>query len=113
MLSASKESLLKSVSSAAVAHAILTYSMVVRMCESEYVTSMLVGRDFNIIRRPEEKNNVRYNAQSPTMLNATIECLDLTEIVLSGWQYICASHRANPTNEKSAEISFSFSACYD
>ena len=45
---------------------------------------MLVGGDFNIIRREEEKNNSNFNARWPVLFNAIIESLDLREIDLSG-----------------------------
>jgi hypothetical protein len=38
---------------------------------------MLVGGDFNIIRRREEKNNDNFDARWPFIFNAIIESLDL------------------------------------
>jgi hypothetical protein len=61
---------------------------------------MLVGGDFNIIRRQEEKNNENYNDRWPFMFNAIIESLNLREISLSGRQYTWANRRAIPTYEK-------------
>jgi hypothetical protein len=55
----------------------------VRICEDESFP-MLVGGDFNIIRRREEKNNDNFNARWPFIFNAIIESLDLRELVLSG-----------------------------
>ena len=60
----------------------------------------MVGGDFNIIRRQEEKNNDNFNAQWPFIFNAIIHSLDLREIELSGRQYTWASRRAIPTLEK-------------
>ena len=61
---------------------------------------MLVGGDFNIIRRQEENNNNNFDAHWPFMFNAIIESLDLREIDVSGRQYTWASRRENPTFEK-------------
>ena len=71
----------------------------VRICENEELP-MLVGGDFNIIRRQEEKNNDNFDARWPFIFNAIIESLDLREIDLSGRQYTWASQRENPTYEK-------------
>ncbi|XP_024310192.1 uncharacterized protein LOC112268600 [Brachypodium distachyon] len=71
----------------------------VRICESEPLP-LVVGGDFNIIRRQEEKNNDNFNARWPFIFNAIIESLDLREIVLSGRQYTWASRRDIPTYEK-------------
>ena len=69
------------------------------MCESETLP-MLVGGDFNIIRRQEEKSNDNFNARWPFIFNAIIESLSLREIDLSGRQYTWASRRSDPTYEK-------------
>jgi hypothetical protein len=61
---------------------------------------MLVGRDFNIIRRKEAKSNDNFNACWPFIFNAIIESLDLQEIILSGRQFTWASRREIPTYEK-------------
>jgi hypothetical protein len=71
----------------------------VRICESENLP-MLVGGDFNIIRRKEEKNNDNFNARWPFIFNAIIESLDLREIILSGRQFTWASRREIPTYDK-------------
>jgi endonuclease/exonuclease/phosphatase family metal-dependent hydrolase len=71
----------------------------VRICESDNVP-MLVGGDFNIIRRQEEKNNDNFNARWPFIFNAIIETLDLREIIMSGRQFTWASRREIPTYEK-------------
>jgi hypothetical protein len=71
----------------------------VRICESENLP-MLVGGDFNIIRRQEEKNNDNFNACWPFIFNAIIETLDLREIIMSGRQFTWASRREIPTYEK-------------
>jgi hypothetical protein len=71
----------------------------VRICEAETLP-MLVGGDFNIIRKREEKNNDNFKARWPFVFNAIIEHLNLREIALSGRQFICASRREVPTYEK-------------
>jgi hypothetical protein len=43
---------------------------------------MLVGDDFNIIRRKEDKNNNNFNVCWSFILNAINESLDLREIAL-------------------------------
>ena len=48
----------------------------VRICEHESLP-MLVAGDFNIVRRPEEKNNSNFDAHWPFVFNAIIESLDL------------------------------------
>ena len=58
----------------------------VRICDGETLP-MLIGGDFNIIRREEEKNNANFNARWPVVFNAIIESLDLKELQLSGRQY--------------------------
>ena len=70
----------------------------VRICEGETLP-MLVGGDFNIIRRQEEKNNDNFNARWPTIFNAIIESLSLKDIKLSGRQYTWTSRRDTPTLE--------------
>jgi hypothetical protein len=71
----------------------------VRLCENESLP-LLVGGDFNIIRRPEEKNNDNFNTRWPFIFNAIIESLDLREIALSGRQFTWANRRDVPTYEK-------------
>ena len=60
----------------------------------------MVGGDFNIIRKPKEKNNDNYNPRWPIMFNAIINSLELKELELSGRQYTWASRREIPTFEK-------------
>ena len=70
----------------------------VRICEGE-TAPLLVGGDFNIIRRQEEKNNDNFNARWPTIFNAIIESLSLKDLKLSGRQYTWTSRRDTPTLE--------------
>jgi hypothetical protein len=71
----------------------------VQMCEDVSLT-LLVGGDFNIIRRQEEKNNDNFNATWPFIFNAIIESLDLRELVLSGRQFTWANRKEVPAFEK-------------
>jgi hypothetical protein len=77
----------------------LFLSELVRMCESEPLP-MLLGGDFNILRKREEKSNDNYNPHWPFVFNAIIESLDLREIALSGRQFTWANRRDTPTFEK-------------
>jgi hypothetical protein len=47
-------------------------SELVRTCDNEQLP-MLIGGDFNILRRKEEKNNDNFNARWPFMFNTIIE----------------------------------------
>jgi hypothetical protein len=61
---------------------------------------MIVGGDFNILRRKEDKNNKKINTHWPFVFNAIIENLDLRELALSGRQFTWANRRPIPTYEK-------------
>jgi hypothetical protein len=74
-------------------------SELVRMCDSEILPKLLAG-DFNIMRKPEEKNNSTFHPRWPSIFNAIIDHLDLREIVLSGRQFTWANRRSVPTFEK-------------
>jgi hypothetical protein len=69
----------------------------VRIRESESLP-MMVGGDFNIIRRQEENNNIIINPRWPSIFNAIMESLELREIALSGKHW--ASRRTIPMFEK-------------
>lgn len=71
----------------------------VRVCGGETLP-ILVGGDFNIIRRREEKNNDNFDGRWSFMFNAIIESLDLREIDLTGRQFTWANNLQNPTYEK-------------
>ena len=62
----------------------------VRICENED-RPLLLGGDFNIIRRQEEKNKDNFNARWPFIFNPIIESFNLRDIELSGRQYTWAS----------------------
>jgi hypothetical protein len=70
----------------------------VRGCENEMLP-LMVGGDFNIIRRQEEKNNKNFYAHWPFIFNAIIESLDLREIVLSGTIYLGKQMRQSYVRE--------------
>ncbi|XP_073353600.1 uncharacterized protein [Aegilops tauschii subsp. strangulata] len=71
----------------------------VQICGSEQLP-ILVGGDFNIIRRREEKNNDNFDGRWSFMFNTIIESLDLREIELSGRKFTWANTLPNPTFEK-------------
>ena len=59
----------------------------------------IVGGDFNIIRRQDEKNNNNFDARWPFTFNAIIEIFDLREIALSGRQFTWANNLEVSTYE--------------
>jgi len=61
---------------------------------------IVIGGDFNIIRRLDEKNNDNYNDRWPYMFNAVIDTLNLREIEMSGRKFTWANHLQNQTFEK-------------
>ena len=71
----------------------------VRICGDESLP-ILVGGDFNIIRRQEEKNNYNFDGRWSFMFNTIIESLDLREIDLTGRQFTWANSLPIPTYEK-------------
>ena len=60
----------------------------------------LIGGDFNIIRRPDDKSSGVFNFKWPNLFNADIDSLDLKEIVMSGHQFTWAGPGDNPVFEK-------------
>lgn len=70
----------------------------VRICDEKL--PLLVGGDFNIIRRADEKSSVNFDGRWPSMFNTIIESLDLREIALSGRKYTWANALQNQTYEK-------------
>ena len=61
---------------------------------------ILVGGDFNIIRRQEGKNHDNFDGRWSFMFNMIIECPDLREIDLTGRQFTWANSLPIPTYEK-------------
>src|SRR3954468_10987240 len=76
----------------------------VRMCGDERLP-ILVGGDFNIIRRREEKTNDNFDERWSFMFNMIIESLDLREIDLTGRQYTWANSLLNPTYKNNVCVS--------
>ena len=74
-------------------------SEIVRVCSKEALP-IVIGGDFNIIRRPDEKNNDNYNDRWPFMFNAVIDSLNLREIEMTGRKFTWANHLQNQTFEK-------------
>ena len=70
----------------------------VRICDD--TLPLVVGGDFNIIRRADEKNNNNFDGRWPFMFNTIIESLNLREIELSGRKYTWANSLHNQTFEK-------------
>lgn len=70
-----------------------------RICGDERLP-ILVGEDFNIIKRHKEKNNDNFNGIWSFMFNMIIESLDLREIELTGRQFMWANTLLVPTYEK-------------
>jgi endonuclease/exonuclease/phosphatase family metal-dependent hydrolase len=68
-------------------------------CSKESLPYVL-GGDFNIMRRPEDKSPGNFDPKWPAIFNAVIESLDLREIVMTGRQYTWAGPGNNPTFEK-------------
>ena len=73
-----------------------------KLCEyvQKEALPIVIGGDFNIIRRLDEKNNDNYNDRWPYMFNAVIDTLNLREIEMSGRKFTWANHLQNQTFEK-------------
>ena len=74
-------------------------SELVRVCSKETLP-VIIGGDFNIIRRPDEKNNDNYNDRWPFLFNAVIDTLNLRELEMAGRKFTWANHLQNQTFEK-------------
>ena len=60
----------------------------------------IIGGNFNIMRRPQDKSKDNFEAMWPDLFNMVIQTLDLREIEMSGRQYTWASSGDDPTFEK-------------
>jgi hypothetical protein len=60
----------------------------------------LIGGDFNIMRKPEDKSCGDFDTKWPSLFNVVIESLDLREIVMTGRQYTWSGAGDNPPYEK-------------
>jgi len=74
-------------------------SEVVRVCSKE-VVPIVIGGDFNIIRKPDEKNNDNYNDRWPFLFNVVIDSLNLREIEMTGRNFTWGNHLPIQTFEK-------------
>lgn len=70
----------------------------VRICDD--TLPLVVGGDFNIIRRADEKKNDNFDGRWPFMFNTIIESLNLREINLSGRKFTRDNSLPNQTFEK-------------
>jgi hypothetical protein len=68
-------------------------------CSKENL-SFLIGGDFTIMRKPEDKSIGDFDHKWPSLFNVVIESLDLKEITMTGRQYTWAGSGDNPTYEK-------------
>jgi hypothetical protein len=71
----------------------------VNMCSREALP-ILIGGDFNILRRPDEKNKPNYNDRWPFLFNEVIDDLNLRELEMMGRNYTWANSLDDPTYEK-------------
>ncbi|WVZ53557.1 LOW QUALITY PROTEIN: hypothetical protein U9M48_004480 [Paspalum notatum var. saurae] len=67
---------------------------------SKETLPMLIGGDFNIMRRPQEKSKGHFNNRWPFLFNAVIDAYNLRELDLSGRQFTWANNLPNQTFEK-------------
>ena len=74
-------------------------SELVRVCSKETLP-LIIGGDFNIIRRPDEKNNDNYNDRWPFLFNDVIDTLNLRELEMAGRKFTWANNLQNQTFEK-------------
>jgi hypothetical protein len=71
---------------------------------SEENLLFLVGGDFSIMRKPEDKSCGDFDTKWPSLFNDVIESLDLREIVMTGCQFTWAGAGDNPTYEKFGRV---------
>jgi hypothetical protein len=77
----------------------LFLSEIVNVCSKEALP-IIIGGDFNIIRRPQEKNNANFNNRWPFLFNAVIDSLNLREIEMSGRNFTWANNLPIQTFER-------------
>jgi len=73
-------------------------SEMVRVCSKETLP-ILIGGDFNIIRKADDKNNDNYIDRWRFLFNAVIDALNLRELDLSGRKFTWANNLPSPTFE--------------
>lgn len=71
----------------------------VQTCAKETLP-ILVGRDFNIIRNPQEKNNDKYDDKWPFLFKVVIYGLDLRELEMSFRKFTWANSKYVQTFER-------------
>jgi hypothetical protein len=71
----------------------------VNTCSKENLP-FLVGGDFNIMRKPEDKSCGDFDTKWPSLFNVVIESLDLREIVMTGCQFTWVGAGDNPIYKK-------------
>jgi hypothetical protein len=69
------------------------------MCSREAL-QILIGGDFNIPRRLDEKNKSNYNDRWPLLFNVVIDGLNLRELEMTDMNYTWANSLDDPTYEK-------------
>jgi hypothetical protein len=69
------------------------------ICSKESLP-FVIGGDFNIMRRPDDKNIDNFDTRWPKLFNTMIETLQLKEIVMFDRHYTWAGSDNNPTYEK-------------
>jgi len=74
-------------------------SELVRVCSKETLP-VIIGGDFNIIRRSDEKNNDNYNDRWHFLFNVVIDTLNLRELEMAGRKFTWANHLQNQTFQK-------------
>jgi hypothetical protein len=67
----------------------------VHMCSHEQLP-ILIGRGFNMLRNPSEKNKDNYEHQWPFLFNSVIDGLNLQELEMSGRKFTWANSMPNP-----------------
>jgi hypothetical protein len=69
------------------------------VCSKETIP-FIIGGDFNLIRRPDEKNNENFNDRWRFLFNAVIDTLNLRELEMTGRKFTWANRLQNQTFEK-------------
>jgi exonuclease III len=77
----------------------------VRTCSKDSLP-ILLGGDFNIIRRPEDNNNNNFNDRWPFLFNTCIDTVNLREVELSDRKLTWAKRLQNQTFERLDRVLF-------
>jgi hypothetical protein len=75
----------------------------VHLCSHKQLP-ILVGRDFNMLRNPSEKNKDSYEHRWPFLFNCVIDGLNLRELEMSDGRFTWANSLSNPTYEKLGRV---------